>query len=210
MSTTHSPSSAPSAARSAPPQGVRRPGARVRRRSAAVLVVVGLVLGVLLGAGYGLVSTGTHHAGAYLVVAPTATGDTRGDAGGATTYAKAYAEVAGQPEVLDAALAPFATGGRTVDDVARDVTVAASQDAPLVQVSASGDTAQDAVAVAAAASKAVASYLTPTAAASGYTISLLTPAAEVRSASGLTPPLSAALGGVLGVVVAGAVLLLRR
>jgi len=186
---------------------------RSRRRPAALVLLVGLVLGVLAGVAYGLVSTGAQHASAYLVVAPATgseEGTTVGDATGATTYAKAYAEVAGQPDVLDPALAAFATDGRTVDDVAQDVTIAASQDAPLLQVSAAADSAEQAVEIAGAAAEAVVDYLSPTAASSGYTVRVLTPAAASRSSDGLSTPLTGVLGGVVGLVAAGAVLVLRR
>ncbi|WP_432509817.1 hypothetical protein [Kineococcus sp. SYSU DK001] len=184
-----------------------------RRRQAALLLLAGLVAGLLGGLVYGLATTGSRHASAYLVVAPAAdpaAGSTTGDASGATTYAKAYAEVAAQPDVLDAALAPFATDGRTVDDVAADVTVAASQDAPLLTVSAAADDAERARRIAGAAAEAVVDYLTPTAASSGYAVRVLTPAAAARSADGLSTPLTVLLGGVVGLVGAGAVLVLRR
>lgn len=183
---------------------------RPRRRPVALLLLVGLVLGLVLGAAYGVLTTGAKHATAYLVVAPLSVGDVQGDAGGATTYSKAYAEVAGQPDVLDTALAPFAVDGKTVDDIADDVTVSASQDAPLLQVSVAADDSDTAVAIASAAADAVVTYLTDTAATSGYGVSVLTPAAAARSASGLSTPLTAVLGAVLGLGAAGAVLVLRR
>lgn len=183
---------------------------RSRRRPVAALLLIGLVLGALAGLAFGLATTGARHASAYLVVAPLASAATPGDAGGATTYAKAYAEVAGQPDVLDTALTPFATDGLSVDDVAEGVTVSASQDAPLLQVSAEAATAEQAVDTTAAAADAVVDYLRTSAATSGYQVSVLTPAAEARSASGLTTPLTALLGGVLGLAAAGAVTVLRR
>lgn len=183
---------------------------RRRRRPVALLLLAGLVLGLVLGAAYGVLTTGSKHATAYLVVAPLTTGDVQGDAGGATTYAKAYAEVAGQPDVLDSTLARFAVGGLSVDEVAEEITISASQDAPLVQVDVAADDADTAVQIASAASDAVVTYLTTSAASSGYGVQVLTPAAQARSASGLSTPLTAVLGGVLGLVAAGAVLVLRR
>lgn len=194
----------------APAVDLPRVGNRPRRRPVAAVLLVGLVLGALAGLAFGLTTTGARHASAYLVVAPLASAADPGDAGGATTYAKAYAEVAGQPDVLDAALAPFATGGRTVDDVAEGVTVGASQDAPLIQVSARAGDEGEAVAVTAAAADAVVDYLRTSAATSGYQVNVLTPAAAARSAAGLTAPLTAALGAVLGLAAAGAVCVLRR
>lgn len=195
---------------SAPAADLPRVRYRSRRRPVAALLLIGLVLGALAGLAFGLATTGTRHAGAYLVVAPLASAANPGDAGGATTYAKAYAEVAGQPDVLDGALAPFARDGETVDDIADGVTVSASQDAPLLQVSAQADTTERAVDLTAAAADAVVDYLRTSAATSGYQVSVLTPAAAARSAGGLTPPLTAVLGGVLGLAAAGAVSVLRR
>jgi capsular polysaccharide biosynthesis protein len=87
------------------------------------------VLGALVALLYALLSSPVYTATAHVIVVA----DADGDSAAAVNYAQAYARVATQGQVVDAAVAR-GKGAATRDDLQGNVSVASSPDAPVVEI----------------------------------------------------------------------------
>lgn len=175
----------------------REAGARSRSGASATVVrtwrfvIVGAVVGALIGAGVASVVPERYEASAYLVV----TADEDADAGTTpTAYAQVYSRIARQPAVMmeadpEAELGTFGQG----------ITVTSFPDAPVIEMSGIGDSAEQATLRANAMADALAVYSEGEAAVSGYTVEVVTPALEEGATRPPTMLPSLSAGLVLGV-----------
>ncbi len=160
-------------------------------------VLVGALVGALLGALVGAVVPDRYEVSAYLVV----TAEADADAGTTpTSYAQVYSRLARQPAVMmqadpEAELGTFGQG----------ITVTAFPDAPVIEMTGSGDSAELATLRANTMAEALGEYSEGETAISGYAVNVVTPALEEGATSPSTMLPSVAAGLVLG-VFAGLVL----
>lgn len=174
-----------------------RPGAAATVVRSWRFVLVGALLGALLGAIVGAVVPEEFEVSAYLVV----TAEEDADAGTTpTSYAQVYSRLARQPAVMmqadpEAQLGTFGQG----------ITVRAFPDAPMIELTGSGDSAELATLRANTMAEALGEYSEGEAAISGYAVDVVTPALEEGATSPPTMLPSVAAGVVLG-VFAGLVL----
>lgn len=154
-------------------------------------VVIGAVLGALIGAGVGTAVPERYEASAYLVV----TAEEDADAGTTpTSYAQVYSRIARQPAVMmeadpEAELGTFGRG----------ITVTSFPDAPVIELTGTGDSAEQATLRANTMADALATYSEGEAAISGYTVNVVTPAMEEGATRPPTMLPSLSAGLVLGV-----------
>jgi capsular polysaccharide biosynthesis protein len=96
------------------------------------LVAVLVVAGALAGFGFAAASTPIYTSNAYVVVVAQNTGDNTS----AVSYAQAYARIAEQGDVLDAA-ATASKGTTTAAQLRRQVRASSSPDAPIIEITGS-------------------------------------------------------------------------
>jgi capsular polysaccharide biosynthesis protein len=164
-------------------------------------VLAGAVLGAVLGALVAVAVPDRYEASAYLVV----TADADADVGTSpTAYAQVYSRIARQPAIMmetdpEADLGSFGQG----------ITVTAFPDAPVIELTGRGDSAELATLRANTVAEAIADYSTGDAAVSGYEVGVVTPALVEGATAPTTMLPSVAAGLVLG-VFAGLVLAMAR
>ncbi|WP_084000778.1 hypothetical protein [Actinomadura kijaniata] len=160
--------------------------------------MVGIVLaGLLAGAAYGLLKPPTYTATAHVVVVAES------EDGGATAvnFAQAYGRVAALPSTL--AWASPLPRGTTTDQIRSGIQVSTSPDVPLVQISGSADTASEAVTLANAAADALVRYGGAHRHDTGVRVATMSQAVAPTEPSSPSFPVTVAVGGASGVLLAG-------
>lgn len=160
----------------------------------ACAVILGLSAGLL----YTAITERAYTAQAYVVVvadAPSSLEQTR-------NFAQAFTRVATQPSVLSAALRPELPS-RTVSQLQRSTRVSASPDAPLIGLSASAPTAEQAAAQANALAQALISYAGTHTGDTGVRIASMSRASAPDEPSSPMLSLNLAVGGAAGLLLAG-------
>ncbi|SEP81270.1 hypothetical protein [Streptomyces radiopugnans] len=163
-------------------------------------LALGVLLGLVGGAAYGLLATPRYTATSYVVVVPGAGADSATALG----FAQAYGRVATDSAVL----AEARTAARMpVDELRTAVRSATSPDAPMVEITGTASSPGRAAAV----SNAVANALTRTgnqaANSTGVQLSLFAPAFDPTEPASPSLPLSVAVGVCAGGLVGGLALL---
>ncbi|WP_410535574.1 hypothetical protein [Streptomyces sp. KL2] len=163
-------------------------------------LALGVLLGLVGGAAYGLLATPRYTATSYVVVVPGAGADSATALG----FAQAYGRVATDSAVL----AEARTAARMpVDELRTAVRSATSPDAPMVEITGTASSPGRAAAV----SNAVANALTRTGNqavnSTGVQLSLFAPAFDPTEPASPSVPLSVAVGVCAGGLVGGLVLL---
>jgi capsular polysaccharide biosynthesis protein len=164
---------------------------RLIRRFGLVLLLT--VLGGIAGAVYGAVKTPTYTAKAYVVAIGNAA-----DPNTALNFAQAYGRVATTGPVL--AKAGALLGG--TDGLDR-VTASTSPDAPVIEIDATGPSAQHTAAVANAVGNALSDYGSDRKADTHVSLDLLAGATTPDKPSSPKPPLELLVGAAGGLLIGG-------
>jgi capsular polysaccharide biosynthesis protein len=165
---------------------------RLIRRFGLVLLLT--VLGGIAGAVYGAVKTPTYTAKAYVV----AIGDA-GDPNTALNFAQAYGRVATTGPVLVKAGALL---GSDTDGLDR-VTSSTSPDAPVIEIDATGPSAEHTAAVANAVGRALSDYGSDRKADTHVGLALLAGATTPSRPTSPKPPLELLVGAAGGLLIGG-------
>jgi capsular polysaccharide biosynthesis protein len=168
------------------------------------LVGVLVVAGGLAGIGYAVATPPTYTGNAYVVVVAQNPADNTS----AVSYAQAYARIAAQADVLDAAAAA-SDGTATAAALRRQVRAASSPDTPIIEVTGSGRSPTEAANTA----NLVAGGLIATANRHGtdtrMTLTLLSRAAPPVDPTSPQPGLDLAVGAAVGLLLGGLAALSR-
>ncbi|MFP8883964.1 YveK family protein [Streptomyces mangrovi] len=163
-------------------------------------LALGILLGLVGAAAYGLLATPRYTATSYVVVVP----GPGADSATALGFAQAYGRVATDSAVLTEARA---AARMPVEELRDAVRAATSPDAPMVEITGTASSPGPA----AAASNAVANALTRTGnqatSSTGVRLSLFAPAFDPTEPTSPSVPLAVAVGGCAGGLVGGLALL---
>jgi capsular polysaccharide biosynthesis protein len=159
----------------------------------AATVLIGAAAGVL----YGAYKAPTYTADAHVVVVATAAQDDTT----AVKFAQAYGRIAGDAAVL--AETPLARGGRPVADLRRQVRVATSPDAPLIQVTGSAPDPTEAAQVANQVADSLIAFGNARSGQTRVRVSSFAQASTPDSPTSPKKPLALAVGLAAGVLVGG-------
>ena len=163
-----------------------------------------VLVGGLVGLGYGVLAPPTYTATAYVLVVA----ETPGDSSSAVSYAQAYTRLARQGEVVASAIAA-SRGTISVEDLRRNVRASSSPDAPVIEVSGSAGDAQRAANMANLVADSLVSVGRTQAPSTRMNLVLLSPAYPPPDPSSPRLMLSVAVGTVIGLLLGGLVLLTR-
>jgi capsular polysaccharide biosynthesis protein len=156
-----------------------------------------VLLGALGGVLYGAWKAPVYSADAHVVVVATAAQDDTT----AVKFAQAYGRIAGDSAVL--AGTPLARGGRTVAGLRREVRVATSPDAPLIQITGSAPNAAEAAQVANQVAESLISFGNARSAQTRVRVSSFAEASTPDGPTSPNKPLALAVGTAAGVLVGG-------
>jgi capsular polysaccharide biosynthesis protein len=156
-----------------------------------------VLLGALAGVLYGVWKAPVYTADAHVVVVATAAQDDTT----AVKFAQAYGRIAGDSAVLSGT--PLARGGRSVADLRREVRVATSPDAPLIQITGSAPGAAEAAQVANQVADSLISFANARADQTRVRVSAFAPASTPDEPTSPNRPLALAVGIAAGVLVGG-------
>ncbi|ARQ69712.1 hypothetical protein [Streptomyces marincola] len=161
--------------------------------------VLGLLLGLLAGAGHALWADREYAAEASVVV-------TADDPAQAVGFAQSYGRLATGDAVLRTAQTDAGVPAGTLRTRVRAGT---SPDAPVIGITGTGPRPQDAARAAGAVARALVAHTESAGEATGVRVVPLTEAALPTAAASPVPWLSVALGGCAGAVAGGAAVLAR-
>ncbi|WP_432163262.1 lipopolysaccharide biosynthesis protein [Streptomyces tendae] len=165
-------------------------------------LAAGVLVGGLLGAGYGLVATPRYTATSYVVAVPADASDPASALG----FAQAYGRVATQLAVLgDAQMwahVPVAT-------LERSVRTATSPDAPMVSVTATSADPEEAADMANAVARALTRHAADSADDTHVELRQFARATEPTEASSASAPVTGLVGASAGGLLGGLALLVR-
>lgn len=174
------------------------PGEMLRRllRQGALLVLLA-ALGLAGGAAYTLLRTPTYTAQAHVVVLAA----TPGDDATAVRFAQAYGRIATESAVL--AQATTTARGMSTAELRRRVRVATSPDAPLVELTGTGRSAQEAANLANEVSQALISFGNARSGQTQVRLAAFAEASPPEGPSSPNPPLDLVVGAAAGLLVGG-------
>jgi capsular polysaccharide biosynthesis protein len=156
-----------------------------------------VLLGALGGVLYGVWTAPVYTADAHVVVVATAEQDDTT----AVKFAQAYGRIAGDSAVLSGT--PLAVGGRSVADLRREVRVATSPDAPLIQITGSAPDAAAAAQVANQVADSLISFGNARSTQTRVRVSSFAQASVPDEPTSPNKPLALAVGIAAGVLVGG-------
>lgn len=158
-----------------------------------VLILVGVVLGAVAGAGYGVLAGPTYRAAAFVAVSAES-----GDHLQATAFASAFGRIAAEGAVLAPAAREL---GLTAAELTRMVEVQTSPDAPMIEIAGTGpDPERTHVAANAVADNLVA-FANQRSPDTRVRLSVFAPAVAPLSPSSASAGLLALVGGAGGLLV---------
>ncbi|MER5354363.1 Wzz/FepE/Etk N-terminal domain-containing protein [Kitasatospora sp. NPDC002551] len=166
-------------------------------------VVLAVPLGAVAGAGYALVAQPSYAANSYVIVVP----ENQGEAVTAVNFAQAYGRLAGQPQVLAGAAAETGHGLGELETLVHGTT---SPDAPMIEITGTGDRPQEAVLAADAVSRSLVAFANTTSKETGVRLVPLAAAAEPEKPTTPSGRLDVAVGGAAGVLIGALVMMTRR
>ncbi|MEU6484559.1 lipopolysaccharide biosynthesis protein [Streptomyces sp. NPDC046887] len=175
---------------------------RLRRTRRRWLVPVAVLLGVLGGTGYGLLTPPEYAATSYVIVVPAAGSDPAAAMGLAQAYGRVATDVA---VVGDAQV----EAGVTAAALRAAVQTATSPDAPMISVTARAGRPRQAAGIADAVAKALVRKGADTQTGTGVKVLEFTRAAAPTAPVTPSPVLSALVGGCAGGLLGGLALLVR-
>lgn len=166
-------------------------------------VIVLVALGAVAGLGYALLRQPVYAAKAYVAAVAQNTGDSS-----ATSFAQAYARIAGQGDVLEAAVRN-GTGQISVQDLQRAVRASSSPDAPVIEITGSGSTARGAADLSNLVATGLISTANQRSTDTRIRLVLLSPAVPPTAPVSPSPALDTAVGAAAGLLLGGLALLVR-
>ncbi|MGY1439264.1 YveK family protein [Streptomyces reniochalinae] len=185
------------------PRAARRSGTRPSRRVPGWWPLpVCAVLGALAGATYATVAEPRYEASSYVLVSP----GEQAEATSALGYAQAYGKIATDAVVLTRAEASF---DLPRGELRTHVRAGTSPDAPMVQITGSAPTADDAADYADATAAALARTATKSSASTGVRLTVVSHATATAEPVSPRAPLAVAVGGSAGGLLGGLALLAR-
>jgi capsular polysaccharide biosynthesis protein len=161
-----------------------------------MLIAVPIVLCVLAGLWYARTARPVFTAKAYVAVVAVNVGDTNA----AVNYAQAYARIAPQGDVVNAAVAA-SKGTISADDLRKRVRAAASPDAPVIEITAESDTPVKAANLANTMAAGLLATTRTHTAATRMTLTSLSAAVPPTEPTSPRPALSAAVGAATGLLI---------
>ncbi|MFJ9442641.1 Wzz/FepE/Etk N-terminal domain-containing protein [Kitasatospora sp. NPDC101235] len=179
----------------------RRSARRLVRRWWPVALAV--PLGAAAGAGYAVVSHPSYSANAYVLVVA----QNPGEAAIATNFAQAYGRLAGRPQVLAAAAAET---GHTRSELASLVHGTTSPDAPMIEITGTGQRPQQAARAADAVARALVAFANTSSKDTNVRLVTLSPAAAPDRPTTPSGKLDVAVGGAAGLLLGALVMTTRR
>jgi capsular polysaccharide biosynthesis protein len=165
-------------------------GRLVRRYGLLVLLTV---LGAGAGIGYDVLKTPTYVAKSYVVVTAAA-----GDPQSAVNFAQAYGRIVTTAPVVSGATAILHSPAGL-----REVTASTSPDAPVIEITSTGTSAQHVADVANAMARSLVSYGVTQGTSTRVNLSVLAVAAVPASPASPKPPLEPAIGAAGGLLIGG-------
>ncbi|MFE7588202.1 Wzz/FepE/Etk N-terminal domain-containing protein [Kitasatospora sp. NPDC057512] len=179
------------------------------RRSARRLVrrwwpvVLAVPLGAAVGAGYAVAADPSYAANAYVLVVA----QNPGEATIATNFAQAYGRLAGQPQVLGVAAAET---GHTRAELESLVHGTTSPDAPMIEITGTGERPQEAARTADAVARSLVAFANTSSKDTNVRLVTLSPAAAPDKPTTPSGKLDVAVGGATGLLLGALVLMPRR
>ncbi|MFE4354819.1 Wzz/FepE/Etk N-terminal domain-containing protein [Kitasatospora sp. NPDC056800] len=179
------------------------------RRSARRLVrrwwpvVLAVPLGAAVGAGYAVAADPSYAANAYVLVVA----QNPGEAAIATNFAQAYGRLAGQPQVLGAAAAET---GHTRSELEALVHGTTSPDAPMIEITGTGERPQEAARTADAVARSLVAFANTSSKDTNVRLVTLSPAAAPDRPTTPSGKLDVAVGGATGLLLGALVMMTRR
>ncbi|MGW3181070.1 Wzz/FepE/Etk N-terminal domain-containing protein [Kitasatospora sp. NPDC001119] len=179
------------------------------RRSARRLVrrwwpvVLAVPLGAAVGAGYAVAASPSYAANAYVLVVA----QNPGEAAIATNFAQAYGRLAGQPQVLGVAAAET---GHTRSELESLVHGTTSPDAPMIEITGTGERPQDAARTADAVARSLVAFANTSSKDTNVRLVTLSPAAAPDRPTTPSGKLDVAVGGATGLLLGALVMMTRR
>ena len=174
-------------------------GDGVRRWWPAALLVG---LGAIAGFGYAQVAQPTYVTSAYVAAVARDAGDNLA----AVSYADAYARIARQGDVVNAAV-KTSGGGVSSDELRRQVTTTTSPEGPVIEVTGAGSTPQRAADLANLVAAGVISTAGRNSDQTRVDLVLLSPAIAPPDPASPRPVLDVAVGAAVGLLLGGLVVL---
>ncbi|MFF7276785.1 lipopolysaccharide biosynthesis protein [Streptomyces griseorubiginosus] len=186
------------------PAAARRPSppARLKALPPWSLIAAGVLVGGLLGGGYGLAKPPAYTATAYVVAVPTE----KSDPASALGFAQAYGRVATQLAVLGDAQV---WAGVPVRTLKASVRTATSPDAPMVSITATSARPDLAADMANAVSRALTRHANDTKSATNVELQQFARATKPTEPSSASPAVTGLVGASAGGLLGGLVLLAR-
>ncbi|GAA2234695.1 MULTISPECIES: YveK family protein [Kitasatospora] len=166
-------------------------------------VALAVPLGALAGAGYGLLAHPSYAANSYVVVVSQGPGESST----AVNFAQAYGRLAGQPQVLAGAAAQL---DETIAELAERVRGTTSPDAPVIEITGTGERPKEAVRAADAVARSLVAFADTSSKETGVRLVPLAPAAAPEGPSSPSVQLDTAVGTAAGVLVGALVMMTRR
>ncbi len=157
----------------------------------------------MAGAGYAVVSHPSYVASSYVVVVPQNPGDNVNT----VNFAQAYGRLTGQPQVLIGAAAETHHTVATLTKLVRGTT---SPDAPVIAITGTSSTADDAVQNADAVARSLIAFGSASSKETGVKLVQLAAAAEPDAPASPSAALDTAVGGAAGVLLGALAMLTRR
>ncbi|WP_416874254.1 Wzz/FepE/Etk N-terminal domain-containing protein [Kitasatospora sp. SC0581] len=179
------------------------------RRSARRLVrrwwpvVLAVPLGAAVGAGYAVAASPSYAANAYVLVVA----QNPGEAAIATNFAQAYGRLAGQPQVLGVAAAET---GHTRSELESLVHGTTSPDAPMIEITGTGERPQEAARTADAVARSLVAFANTSSKDTNVRLVTLSPAAAPDRPTTPSGKLDVAVGGATGLLLGALVMMTRR
>ncbi|MGW2869603.1 Wzz/FepE/Etk N-terminal domain-containing protein [Kitasatospora sp. NPDC001225] len=179
------------------------------RRSARRLVrrwwpvVLAVPLGAAVGAGYAVAADPSYAANAYVLVVA----QNPGEAAIATNFAQAYGRLAGQPQVLGVAAAET---GHTRSELEALVHGTTSPDAPMIEITGTGERPQEAARTADAVARSLVAFANTSSKDTNVRLVTLSPAAAPDRPTTPSGKLDVAVGGATGLLLGALVMMTRR
>jgi capsular polysaccharide biosynthesis protein len=162
-----------------------------------VLLVTLVLLGAVAGASYALLKTPTYAAEAHVVVLPV---PPRDDVT-AVKFAQAYGRIATGPGVLSRTVSVI--DGASQEGIRRQVRVATSPDAPLVQLTASAGTPKRAADLANDVARALLAFGNARSGETKVRLAVFAEASPPEGPSSPNPPLDVGVGAAAGLLIGG-------
>ncbi|GAA4026427.1 lipopolysaccharide biosynthesis protein [Streptomyces plumbiresistens] len=187
------------------PTGPRRPATALARATALppwFLIAAGVLVGGLVGGGYGFVEPPAYTATSYVVAVPTE----KSDPASALGFATAYGRVATQLAVLGDAQV---WAGVPVRTLKQSVRTATSPDAPMVAITATSSRPDLAADMANAVSRALTRHANDAQATTNVELQQFARATRPTEPSSASPAVTGLVGASAGGLLGGLALLVR-